>query len=98
MSRISKLNALAAGVVIGTLGAGAAQAAANPFAATDLPGGYMQLAEHGEGKCGEGKCGEGKCGEKKDGKTEEGKCGEKKGDAEGKCGEKKAEGKCGEKK
>lgn len=90
MSRISKLNAIAAGVVIGTLGAGSVQAAANPFTATDLPGGYMQLADKGEGKCGEGKCGEkkaeGKCGEEKDDKKGEGKCGE------GKCGE----GKCGE--
>jgi len=87
MSRLSKLNAIAAGVVIGTLGAGAVQAAANPFAAQDLPGGYMQLADKGEGKCGEGKCGEGKCGEgKPDDKQGEGKCGE------GKCGE----GKCGE--
>ena len=98
MSRISKLNALAAGVVIGTFGAGVVQAAANPFAASDLSGGYMQLADKGEGKCGEGKCGEGKCGEDK--KAAEGKCGEMKDKAaEGKCGEEKdkaAEGKCGE--
>jgi uncharacterized low-complexity protein len=87
MSRISKLSAIAAGVVVGTLGVSAAQASANPFAASDLSGGYMQLADKGEGKCGEGKCGEGKCGEAKpDDKKGEGKCGE------GKCGE----GKCGE--
>ena len=31
----------------------------NPFAAAELPGGYMQIAGgHGEGGCGEGKCGE----------------------------------------
>ena len=42
----------------------------NPFGATELSGGYMQLADGhaGEGKCGgdkdkgEGSCGEGKCG------------------------------------
>ncbi len=77
----------------------------NPFAATEMSSGYMQLAG-AEGKCGEGKCGEGKkaegegkCGEGK--KAEgEGKCGEgKKAEGEGKCGESKkgkSEGKCGE--
>ena len=55
----------------------AVQAQANPFQATDLGGGYMQLAE---AKCGEGKCGEGKCGGSK-AKASEHKCGE------GKCGE-----------
>ena len=73
----------------------------NPFGASELSGGYMQIAGgHGEGGCGEGKCGgekaegEGKCGEGKDaeGKDAEGKCGE------GKCGEGKCgEGKCGSK-
>ena len=77
----------------------ATQAAENPFATTELQGGY-KLAAHHEGKCGEGKCGgekksEGKCGEGKCGggdKKSEGKCGE------GKCGggDKKSEGKCGE--
>jgi len=74
-----------------------ANAAENPFAATDLSQGY-NLAGNAEGKCGEGKCGEGKCGEEKggEGKCGEGKCGEEKG-AEGKCGEGKCgEGKCGE--
>ena len=47
------------------------------FSATELDGGYMQLAGS-EGKCGEGKCGEGKCGDDKG--EGEGKCGE------GKCG------------
>jgi len=80
----------------------ATQAAENPFATTELQGGY-KVAAHHEGKCGEGKCGEGKkaegegkCGEgKKDvgeGKSGEGKCGEgHKSASEGKCGE----GKCG---
>jgi len=46
--------------VIGTLMAssillaGAGTANASPFSATELSGGYMQLAE---GSCGEGKCG-----------------------------------------
>jgi uncharacterized low-complexity protein len=65
----------------------ATQAAENPFATTELQGGYKVAAQH-EGKCGEGKCGEGhksasegKCGEGKSMKTSgEGKCGE------GKCG------------
>ena len=62
----------------------------NPFGASELSGGYMQIAGgHGEGGCGEGKCGEGKCGgEKAEG---EGKCGGEKAEGEGKCGE----GKCG---
>ena len=46
-----------------------ALAGTNPFAAAELPGGYMQVAGgHGEGGCGEGKCG----GDKNDG---EGSCG-----------------------
>jgi uncharacterized low-complexity protein len=74
-----------------------ASADSNPFGMSNLPGGYMQVAE-AEGKCGakdkaaegEGKCGEGKM--KKDGKCGEGKCGEGKMKKDGKCGE----GKCGE--
>ena len=59
----------------------AVQANENPFSATQLTNGYMQIAGM-EGKCGEGKCGgdkakEGKCGGEK---AKEGKCGE------GKCG------------
>jgi uncharacterized low-complexity protein len=72
-----------------------ASAAANPFSAQHLNGGYdlLNYSSHAEGKCGEEKCGEGKCGE---GKTCEGKCGEGKA-GEGKCGEgKTGEGKCGE--
>ena len=70
--------------------ASVANAADNPFAMTEISGGYM-VAAAAEGKCGEGKCG----GEKKattEGKCGEGKCGgEKKAATEGKCGE----GKCG---
>ncbi len=42
-----------------------ASAAANPFSAQQLSGGYdlPNYDKHGEGKCGEGKCGEGKAGE-----------------------------------
>ncbi|MFZ5724734.1 MAG: hypothetical protein ACOY33_13865 [Pseudomonadota bacterium] len=107
MSKLNKLNALAASVVVSALGVSVSHASsANPFAASDVAGGYQQLAgaegacgNHGgqpkpEGKCGEGKCGEGKCGGDKaagEGKCGEGKCGE------GKCGGDKAkqEGKCG---
>ena len=68
----------------------AIQASENPFATTELQGGYKIAANH-EGKCGEGKCG----GDKKsdsEGKCGEGKCGgDKKAEGEGKCGE----GKCG---
>ena len=63
--------------------ANAAETGANPFAMTELSGGYKVA----EGKCGEGKCG-GKA--KKEGKCGEGKCGGAK-KKEGKCGE----GKCG---
>ncbi len=78
---------------------GSLNAHASPFGATELSGGYMQLAE---GTAGEGKCGadhmktaEGKCSaEKMEMKKVEGKCGE------GKCGADKmkmmkGEGKCG---
>lgn len=88
MSKIHKLNAFAASVVVSALGAGVAQAAVvNPFAATDVAGGYQQLAGN-EGACGshggdkpksEGKCGADKM---KEGKCGEGKCGaEMMGDA-----------------
>ena len=84
MSKISKINALAASLVMGAVGAGAAQAAANPFAASDLAGGYQQLADKGEGKCGEGMCGaqaHPEDGKAPADKMKEGKCGE------GRCGE-----------
>ncbi|MGD2119375.1 MAG: low-complexity protein [Chromatiales bacterium] len=91
--------------VVGTLAAGTAIAADNPFGLKQLDSGYMQTAMEGkcgEGKCGskmkkeaEGKCGEGKCGSKMkkeaEGKCGEGKCGGKPKAKEGKCGE----GKCG---
>jgi uncharacterized low-complexity protein len=76
-----------------------ASAAANPFSAQQLSGGYdlANFAHHEEGeKKAEGSCGdkkgEGSCGDKK----AEGSCGDKK--AEGSCGDKKAEGSCGDKK
>ncbi|MEN8132896.1 MAG: hypothetical protein ABFS45_22495 [Pseudomonadota bacterium] len=61
--------------------ASVANAADNPFAMTEISGGYM-VAAADEGKCGEGKCG----GEKKattEGKCGEGKCGMKSMDADG---------------
>ena len=89
--------ALGTTLAMGLTGNVSAENSQNPFAVSDLEGGYMVAAGH-EGKCGEGKCGEkdgeGKCGEGMGHKDEEGKCGE------GKCGEgmssKDKEGKCGE--
>ena len=75
--------------IAGLATASVANAAENPFAATDLNAGYNQLADNHEGKCGEGKCGGDK--KKAEGKCGEGKCGGDKKKAEGKCGE----GKCG---
>jgi uncharacterized low-complexity protein len=103
-SNTRKSLAIAAGAALVTslASASAVNAAENPFAMTELPGGYMVAESHVEGKCGEGKCGgakkegEGKCGEGKCGgaakSAEEGKCGE------GKCGgaKKEAEGTAGE--
>ena len=106
MSKISTLNALAASVVVSALGVSVAHAAAaNPFAASDITGGYQQLADN-EGSCGnhggdaakgdkskEGKCGADKM--KKEGKCGEGKCGDKMmKDKKDKAGK---EGKCGDK-
>ena len=58
MAKLTKLNPLAATVgaaVVATAMAVpvTANAAENPFAASDLQAGY-QLAGHAEGKCGEG--------------------------------------------
>ena len=92
---------------VALMGAATVNADVNPFGATELQGGYMQIAGKGEGSCGEGKCGakkgkEGSCGVDKSGsdqaKGNEGSCGGKnktkvKG-KEGSCGE----GKCGGKK
>lgn len=104
---IAVATAFGAGIALSPM----AMADGNPFGATQLSGGYMQIADAhaGEGKCGEGKCGgdradkkgEGACGEGKCGgdkaKKGEGSCGEGKcgGDAKGAKAE-KAEGKCGE--
>jgi uncharacterized low-complexity protein len=83
--------AVSAAFVSSLAGTSIANAAQNPFAMTELPGGYMVAAGH-EGKCGgmksekEGKCGEGKCGgmkSEKEGKCGEGKCGMKTMDADG---------------
>ncbi len=68
---------------------------ANPFGATELSSGYMQVASaHGEGGCGEAKCGAKTSDKKAEGSCGEGKCGEAgtKAKGEGSCGE----GKCGE--
>ena len=94
--------ALGAAFVTSLASAPIANAAENPFAMSELAGGYMVAGSHMEGGDkgkAEGKCGEGKCGGAKtegkaeaEGKCGEGKCGgEKKMDKEGKCGE----GKCG---
>ena len=84
---ITPIAAVVGAALVGGLStANLANAADNPFSATQLESGYMLLAGT-EGKCGEGKCGEGKCGE--------GKCGSDK-ETEGKCGgDKEGEGKCG---
>ena len=101
--------ALGAAFVTSLATAPIANAAENPFAMSELAGGYMVAGshmdggdkDHAEGKCGEGKCGGDKS--KAEGKCGEGKCGGEKATAEGKCGEgkcggdkSKAEGKCGE--
>ena len=79
--------ALGAAFVTSLAGAPVANAAENPFAMSELAGGYMVADSHMEG--GDKAEAEGKCGA---GKTEaEGKCGAEKTKAEGKCGE----GKCG---
>jgi uncharacterized low-complexity protein len=69
-----KTLAIAAGAALVTslASTSAVNAAENPFAMTQLPGGYMVADAHMEGKCGEGKCGAKKEGE---GKCGEGKCG-----------------------
>jgi len=89
---IKPVAAVIGAAFVGSLSAvSVANAADNPFGATQLESGYMQLASNEDGKCGEGKC----SGEKK--MTSEGKCSGEKEEAEGKCsGEKKeGEGKCG---
>ncbi|MET0090164.1 MAG: low-complexity protein [Candidatus Thiodiazotropha sp.] len=76
-----------------------AQADSNPFGMSQLPAGYMVVADKGaEGKCGEAKCGaekaqskmtEGQCGGKSEAKSSEASCGGNKGE------EKSSEAKCG---
>ena len=90
--------ALGAAFVTSLAATPVANATANPFAMSELSGGYM-VAETAEGKCGSGKVmdesksssgmmmEEGKCGANKAKATE----GSDKAKAEGKCGE----GKCG---
>lgn len=79
----------------GTLaGQAVADANANPFAMSELAGGYMVADSQGA----EGRCGEGKCGGEAKPKDAEGQCGgTPKGAAEGQCGgqPKAAEGQCG---
>ena len=94
-TNMKPIAAVVGAAIVGSLSAvSVANAAENPFGASQLESGYMLLASshEGEGKEKEGKCGddkgmEGKCG---DDKGKEGKCGDDKG-KEGKCGE----GKCG---
>jgi uncharacterized low-complexity protein len=96
---IRKPLAVAVGAAFATslASTGAVNAAENPFAMTELPGGYMVASKEGEGKCGgEKKEAEGKCGgEKKEAESTSGggmmEAEGKKKEAEGKCGE----GKCG---
>ena len=84
MTQKSKLKplAIAAGAAFVTTLASTtvANAAANPFAMSELSSGYM-VAEMAEGKCGEGKCG-GAAKTAKEGKCGEGKCGMKSMDAD----------------
>lgn len=84
--------AIAAGAAFVTTLAGTpiASAAENPFAMSELSGGYM-VAEAGEGKCGGEKkaAEEGKCGGEKEAAEEEKSSDEKKAAGEGKCGEAK---------
>ncbi|WP_133493196.1 hypothetical protein [Alcanivorax sp. 24] len=88
MAKLSKLNPLAATVSAAFVASAmslpvTAQAVENPFATSDLGGGYQLADNHGdknaEGRCGGDKKAEGSCGEKEE-KGAEGKCGE------GKCG------------
>jgi uncharacterized low-complexity protein len=91
-THLKPVAAVVGAALVGSLSAiGAANAAENPFGASQLESGYMQLASSQEGgeKMKEGQCGEGKCGG--DMKDKEGSCGGDMKGKEGKCGE----GKCG---
>jgi uncharacterized low-complexity protein len=98
-THLKPVAAVVGAALVGSLSAiGAANAAENPFGASQLESGYMQLASSHEGgeKMKEGQCGEGKCGG--DMKDKEGSCGGDMKDKEGSCGGdmKGKEGKCGE--
>jgi len=75
---------------VSTFTAAAVNAAANPFGVTELPAGYMQLAE--AGKTAEMTCGANMPGMSKPGKAAEGACAGNKTPAAAKG----AEGKCGD--
>ena len=112
LNKAAKSTSIALGVAMTSgISTSIAQADTNPFYATALSSGYMQVAE---GKNGEGKCGadkmikkssEAKCGaDKMKTKSSEAKCGADKmttKSSEAKCGadkkvKKSSEGKCGE--
>lgn len=93
--KTNKIVALALGSAVAAALAPLAEAADNPFAATQLQAGY-QLAQ--ADKKADGKCGEAKCGASK--KTAEKKSGGATGKkADGSCGAgKRTDGSCGAKK
>ncbi len=97
---LKPVAAVVGAALVGSLSAMNVAAGENPFGASQLDSGYMQLASSHSGKE-EGKCGEGKCGEgrrEKEGKGGEGQFGERKPGIDGNCGEDNSgkEGKCGE--
>jgi uncharacterized low-complexity protein len=80
--------AMGAAFATSLAGTPVANASDNPFAMSEIAGGYMVASSHMEGKCGEGKCGgkmmkEGADKAMKEGKCGEGKCGMKMMDADG---------------
>jgi len=87
---LKPVAAVVGAALVGGLTALDVAADENPFGASQMKGGYMQLASSEEGSAGK--------------EMEEGKCGGEKQEAEGKCGEGKdvpegkdmPEGKCGE--
>lgn len=93
-TNIKKQFVVAVGAAFATslMGAGAANAAGNPFSMAELPGGYQVADAKGtEGKCGEGKCGSNKASTtstEMPSKMGEGKCGttEMSKGKEGQCG------------
>lgn len=88
MKKIDKkpLAALIGTIFVGTLSAGAVNAAENPFALKDLATGYAQVAEAEAAKDKkETASGEGKCGAKMT-KPQEDKAAQPQKSMEGKCG------------